>query len=401
MKAVVSANETSPSLVHSVGPRWLRVWMGLIGLWIVFCILGTWFNYQAMLVRSHPISWTQAIRMNVAEYGIWAAVLTPLVLLLCAKFPLRRKSFAKVFSAHALAITGVTCIDVAIKTFLGGAVFPGAQTYPFFPQYRRYLFSEAEADIQIYLLIAFIGYVVAYYSALRDQERHAAELETHLVRAELQVLKMQLQPHFLFNTLHSVASLVHTDPRAAKKMICSLGDLLRATLAAEDLPQIPLRRELEFLQMYLDIQRVRFQDRLLVDLRVDNDILDAMVPYMLLQPLVENAIKHGVARRSGLGRVDVEIRKDSATLAISVVNDLIAAGAAPQLDGLGIGLENIRSRLKILYSSRGKLTARDLKDGRFRVEIELPFETAAGPRMTPAGAAADPASQIPALEVER
>jgi hypothetical protein len=352
------------------------VWLGLLSLWAIFCVLGTWFNYQAMLVRNRPISWTQATRMNVAEYGIWATLLTPLVLLLCARFPLDRKSFVKVFVAHLLAITGVVCIDVAIKTLLGGTVFPGAQTYPFFPQYRRYLFSEAEADIQIYLLIAFIGYVVAYYSALRDQERHAAELETHLVRAELQVLKMQLQPHFLFNTLHSIASLVHTDPRAAKKMICSLGDLLRATLAAEDLPQVSLRRELDFLEMYLDIQRVRFQDRLLVELRVADDILDAKVPYMLLQPLVENAIKHGVARRSGLGRVEVEIRKEAEELLISVVNDSVAAGAVTEHDGLGIGLENIRSRLKILYDSRGRLSARELNDGRFRVEIEIPFETA-------------------------
>lgn len=388
----------SPS--HNSGPRWLRVWMGLIGLWVVFCVLGTWFNYQAMLVRSHPISWTQAIRMNVAEYGIWAALLTPLVLLLCARFPLGRKSFLKVFIAHALAITGVVCIDVAIKTLLGSAVFPGAQSYPFFPQYRRYLFSEAEADIQIYLLIAFIGYVVAYYGALRDQERHAAELETHLVRAELQVLKMQLQPHFLFNTLHSIASLVHTDPRAAKKMICSLGDLLRATLAAEDLPQVPLRRELEFLQMYLDIQRVRFQDRLVVELLVDGGILDAMVPYMLLQPLVENAIKHGVARRSGLGRVEVEIRRRADELFISVVNDAVATNTVPEHDRLGIGLENIRSRLRILYGSLGRLAARDLHDGRFLVEIEIPFETAATRQPKEQKWPAEPSAANPELEVQ-
>jgi LytS/YehU family sensor histidine kinase len=360
--------------------NWLRVWIGLLSLWGTFAVLGTWFNYQAFLVRSRPISWAQAVRMNLAAYGIWAFVLTPLVLSLCCKLPLHRKGLLKLAPAHVLAIAAAVCIDVCIKTLLGGRVFPGAHSHPFFGQFHRYFFSEAEADIQIYLLIAVIGYVMAYYSELRVQERHSADLETNLVRAELQLLKTQLQPHFLFNTLHSVTALVRKDPRAAEKMICCLGDLLRLTLTAEDTPKVTLRHELEFLRMYLDIQKMRFRDRLVTEITVEKDALDAVVPYLLLQPLVENAIKHGVARHAGLGKVDIRIRRESDKLSVSVVNDNGASNPVRERDRLGIGLENIRSRMRLLYDSRGQLACRELSGGRFQVEVRVPLEAATVPR---------------------
>jgi LytS/YehU family sensor histidine kinase len=247
------------------------------------------------------------------------------------------------------------------------------------PQFRRHYFSEAEADIQIYLLTAVIAYVVAYYSEMRRQEKHAAELETSLVRAKLQALKTQLQPHFLFNTLHSVAALVRTEPRAAEKMICSLGDLLRLTLAAEDVPKVTLRRELEFLQMYLDIQKVRFQDRLVTEITVADETSEAMVPYLLLQPLVENAIKHGVSRIRGMGKIEISISRDAGDLSIAVVNDSNTASPVPEQERLGIGIENIRSRLRMLYGLKGELTVQELPGGRFRVEARFPFEAITTP----------------------
>jgi len=358
-------------------PNWFRVWFGLLGLWATFGVLGTLFNYQALLARGRPISWAQAIKMNLASYGIWAFLLTPVVLCLCAKFPLSRSGLLKLGSAHVLSITATSSMDVCIKTLLGGRAFPGAQSHPFLTQFHKYFFSEAEADIQIYLLIAVIGYVVAYYSALRAQERHAAELETNLVQTKLQVLKTQLQPHFLFNTLHSVTALIRKDPRGAEKMICSLGDLLRLTLADEDVSKVTLRRELEFLHMYLDIQRVRFQDRLVPEIEIDQAALDSIVPYLLLQPLVENAIKHGVARMRETGQIGIRIRQESRVLSIAVVNDTGAATPVPEDERLGIGLENIRSRLRMLYGSAGTLRAMELPGRQFQVEVRIPVETRA------------------------
>jgi two-component system LytT family sensor kinase len=362
-----------PFLRRSEGPNWLRVWSGLLILWTIFAALGSWFNHGFEVTRGHPITWVQSICMNLFGYGIWAVVLTPLVLFCCARMPLARNQSIKIVSAHLLAIAVTVWIDVLIKTQWGANVFPNIRPLPFAPQFQRIFFSEAEADIQIYLVVAVIGYVVAYFTEIRGQEWRAAQLETNLVRAELQVLKMQLQPHFLFNTLHSVAALVDTDPRAAKKMICSLGDLLRMSLVSEDSPEATLQRELSFLERYLDIQRVRFQDRLMMEIRVTDGILDAKVPYLLLQQLVENAIKHGVARRPGCGRVAIDVSRQAEDVCILVVNDS-GTSHVPDEDRLGIGLENIRSRLRMLHGFRGRLVTEELSDGRFQVEVRLPFQ---------------------------
>lgn len=351
--------------------------MGLLGLWATFVVVGTVLNYEAFLARHHPISSFRAMQMNVVSYGIWALLLTPLVLFCCAKFPLNRRGLIKLVPAHGIAIFGATCIDVGIKTLAGGSVYPGAQSHPFPTQFTKYFFSEAEGDIQIYLLIAVIGYVVAYYTESRERDRLAGEMKTNLVRAKLQVLKMQLEPHFLFNTLHFIAALVRTEPRAAEKMICSLGDLLRKTLEAEDTSLVPLRRELEFLNAYLDIQRMRFRDRLCVEIVTEGETLDAPVPYLLLQPLVENAIKHGVARLAGPGRIEISIRRQVGCLRISVVNDCGAADPRSGHERLGIGLENIRTRMRILYGPTGSVEFRELPESRFEVGVKIPLDAEA------------------------
>ena len=354
-------------------PNWWRVWMGLLILWALFGALGTCFNYQLDAVRGRPISWFQSVRMNLVGYGIWAMVLTPVVLFLCARVPPVRKHWYRFVSAHVVSMATVLCVDVLIKTLCGGRVFTHLSPLPFAPQFRRILFSEAEADIQIYLMVAVIGYVVAYYNQLRSQEWQQAELETSLVRAKLQNLKMQLQPHFLFNALHSVGALVNTDPRAAKKMICSLGDLLRISLAGQDVPEATLRRELEFLELYLDVQRVRFQDQLITEIDIAADVLDARVPYLLLQSLVENAIKHGVAQRTGCGKVEVFASRESDTVGVKVTNDNGVSHYEREQDRLGIGLDNIRSRLRILYGVQGRLSVHELANGKFEVVVRVPF----------------------------
>jgi LytS/YehU family sensor histidine kinase len=312
--------------------------------------------------------------MNAFGYGTWAVILTPLVLLLCAKIPLARRRWPKLACAHVLAIAGIVCVDVSIKTLWGSGVFPSMSHRPFAQQFRRVFFSEAEPDIQIYLVVAVIGYVVAYYAELRSQERHQAELETELVRADLHILRTQLQPHFLFNALHSIAALLQTDPRAAQRMICSLGDLLRASLAGWDLPETTLGSELELLKLYLDIQKVRFQEQLVVEVRVPSDVLDAKVPHFLLQPLAENAIKYGVTTQPGPRKIEVFACREFDTACIRVTNDLQVLVAAPEPEGLGIGLANLRHRLRILYGDNGRLSTSMLSDGRFEVEVRVPLQ---------------------------
>lgn len=354
-------------------PNWRRVWVDLLALWMVFAILGTWMNYGFQAARSHPISWGHAVAINVAAYAIWAFLLTPIVLLLCAAFPLGRARALRFVPAHLLGMTAIVCIDVVVKTALHKYVYPELPALAVVLQLRQYFFSQTEADVQIYLVVAVLGCVVAYYAKVRSQELRASRLETSLVKAELQVLKMQLQPHFLFNTLHSISSLAFTDPRAAQTMICSLGDLLRLSLVREDMPEVTLRRELEFLKLYLDIEKVRFQDRLLTKLQISDEVIDAKVPYQLLQPLVENAIKHGVSRRSGSGSVEVAAFGDSGHLCLVVTNDSSTSSAVPASDGMGIGLENTRNRLRILYGDDARLSVRELPGPRFEVKVGLPL----------------------------
>jgi LytS/YehU family sensor histidine kinase len=350
-------------------------------------------NYGFQAERSHPISWGHAVGINVAAYGIWAFLLTPIVLLVCAKFPLGRTGAVRFVPAHLLGMATTLGIDVVVKTALHKDVYPELPHLPVALQLRQYFFSQTEADVQIYLVVAVLGYVVAYYTKVRNQELRASRLETSLVKAELQVLKMQLQPHFLFNTLHSISSLVSSDPRAAQKMICSLGDLLRLSLVREDLPEVTLRRELEFLELYLDIERVRFQDRLTARIRVSDELLDAKVPYLLLQPLAENAIKHGVSRRSGSSSVEIAAFRDSEHLSLVVSNDNSTLGSVPVSDGMGIGLENTRNRLRILYGCDACLLVRELPEARFEVTVRLPFRCLATP------ISEDGASSVAAISV--
>lgn len=347
----------------------------MLFLWTIFAALGTWFNHGLLAARGSPITWAQSIRMNVVWYGIWAMLLTPAVVFLCARMPLTKKRWASLVAAHVISMSVIVCFDVLLKTLWGTRVFTTMHELPFVPQFKRVFFSQAEPDIQIYLVVAVLAYVVAYYTELRSQELHRAELENNLVHAELQVLRTQLQPHFLFNALHSVGALVNTDPRAAQKMICSLGDLLRMSLAGQDHPESTLKQELKFLELYLDVQRVRFQDQMVVQITVDTDVLEAEVPYLLLQPLAENAIKHGVARRSGRCNVEIRAHKDGDSVCVNVVNDCEESHGDGEHERLGIGLDNIRSRLRILYGVRGRLTAQTLPTGRFQVEVRVPFRT--------------------------
>jgi two-component system LytT family sensor kinase len=360
-------------------PKWRRVWADLLALWAVFAILGTWLNYGFQAARSRPISWSHAIAINVTAYAIWAFLLTPIVLFLCAKFPLGRARAVRFVPAHLLGMVVTVCVDVLVKTALHKQVYPDLPHLAVRLQLRQYFFSQTEADVQIYLVVAVLGYVVAYYANVRSQELRASRLETNLVKAELQVLKMQLQPHFLFNTLHSISSLVSTEPRAAQKMICSLGDLLRLSLVREDLPEVTLRRELEFVELYLDIEKVRFQDRLVARIQISDEILDAQVPYLLLQPLVENAIKHGVARRPGSGSVEIAAFRESEHLCLVVTNDNSTSGAVPVSEGMGIGLENTRHRLRILYGCDAHLSVQELPGARFEVKVNLPFRHTEAP----------------------
>jgi ligand-binding sensor domain-containing protein len=224
---------------------------------------------------------------------------------------------------------------------------------------------------------ALIAAALAVAAAAVHRARLAsARLQTELAAARLTALKAQLQPHFLFNTLNMILPLTYRDPDTASRMLVLLGDLLRASLERDATTLVPLREELEFLQKYLEIQRARFAERLEVRFEVDEDVLDAPIPSLLLQPLVENAIKHGISKHRGEGRIDISCRRDHGFLALTVWNTAGGDTEGPADHSHGIGLSNIQERLDLIYGGAYRFSREASREG-FRVIIRLPLETSA------------------------
>jgi len=227
--------------------------------------------------------------------------------------------------------------------------------------YGSDLFFNLPTGFMSYVTFLLVGNVIAI--TLRT-----SQLEGQLAKAELQALKSQLQPHFLFNTLNSISALQLTDPEAANRMTARLGDFLRLTLDASGLNEVPLRRELEFLQSYLEIERIRFQDRLTVRMNVDPEVLDATVPNLILQPIVENALRHGIGSRIGSGHIDISAVRDDNTLKIEVRDD------GPGLKNAGrerVGIANTRARLQQLYGDRQRFEMVNAGEGGVSVRLQV------------------------------
>lgn len=230
----------------------------------------------------------------------------------------------------------------------------------------------------IYWGIVAIAHAFIFSQRAREQEQQASQLETRLAKSRLQALQMQLNPHFLFNTLNSIASLVHENPKAADEMITSLSEFLRLTLKTSDRSEVPLREEMDFLDHYLAIEQIRFGDRLRVEKRVEPALLAAQVPVLILQPLVENAIKHGIEKQLGPGGVTITASRDGDLLQLQVRDNGrgLQATAAGQISE-GVGLSNTRARLRELGGATASLQITTPPEGGFVATITLPW------RLTP------------------
>jgi LytS/YehU family sensor histidine kinase len=227
--------------------------------------------------------------------------------------------------------------------------------------------------LMTYLFLVGLGHALAYRNESERRALDSAHLQTRLIEAQLQSLQRQLHPHFLFNTLNAIAGLMRSDVDAADRMMDRLGDLLRMTLHMSDVQEVPLKAELEMLHKYLDIEQTRFGPRLHVDLDIDPNTLDAMVPNFLLQPLVENAVRHGIAPHSRPGRVRIAALRDDTRLAVHIEDS--GDGVPPHrltLMNQGVGLANTRARLEHLYRSDHAFVFSNLEEG-FRVTVSIPF----------------------------
>jgi LytS/YehU family sensor histidine kinase len=242
-------------------------------------------------------------------------------------------------------------------------------------------------QLTVYVGVLAAGFAREYF--VRDQvnerqavelQAQAARLEAQLAGARLDALRMQINPHFLFNTLHAVSALVERDPAGVRKMIARLSELLRHTIDSQAADEVPLRDELAFLRRYIDIMEIRFQGRLQVRIEAGNDTLEALVPDLILQPIVENALEHGASRVEGIGEIVIAARRDgSQNVMLSVRDNGPGISGTPES---GVGLANTRARLAQLYGDAGELTLSPAPAGGTIATIIIPFHTAGDLRTT-------------------
>jgi signal transduction histidine kinase len=350
-------------------------------------LLAFFFSIQAYLNYAYvgrPSPFGRILVAWLSCVYIWAP-LTPLVIALAQRFPVERDTIWRRLLVHLFAASLISTLQIAIYTFVRQALL-GDATQPFSPVRSFQNLFVAEFHINLLLYGAVLGLTQAYdyYRRYRERERRAtqleiaaAQLETRLAQAQLDALKMQIQPHFLFNTLNTISVLMQDDVDAANKMLIRLSELLRVALKSEKTQEISLRQELEFLRGYLEIEQTRFQDRLRVDFEVDAETLDSLVPNLILQPLVENAIKHGIAPRAEAGTIRVEARRQNGRVELSVRDDGAGLTESKNHSMGGIGLSNTRARLEKLYGAQHSFEIVSPAAGGLEVKVSIPFRSEA------------------------
>jgi len=355
--------------------RWARVVI-VFAAWTALAFFFTGQFYYTRLLSERPISWRYAASQQFIYPYFWAAG-TVLVLWLADRFPVEGARWSRRLALHLLFATAfVFLISGAFQITYHFLYVHGTAGRHYEPWATlQWIIYNSSENYGIYGLILLLNQVARFYRRSREGELRASRLQTQLTRAQLEALKMQLHPHFLFNTLHSISALVHTNPDAADKMIARLGDFLRLTLENSGAAEVSLQKELEFLTCYLEIERVRFQDRLTTSLEVEPSALDSPVPNLILQPIVENALRHGMAQSSAPGRVEISAKREHGSLRIGVRDNgpgLNGVTASREAFKAGVGLSNTRARLEQLYGESHRFEMSDAPGGGLLVTLVIP-----------------------------
>jgi signal transduction histidine kinase len=338
----------------------------VVGSWTALALL---FGIQIQLITRGVLggsgSWSDALAWSFAYWFSWAA-LAPLVVGLSRLFLREGTSFLVSLQLHLPA-----CFLISFA-HLAALFFATRFTHVVAEPLRAVYAVHMQWNVVIYWVLVGGTHAFHYYERFRERELRASQLEAELAQAQLHRLRAQLHPHFLFNALNAVSTLIETDPDAADRMLSQLAGLLRESLREDAPHEVSLRDELSFLDRYLAIEKTRFSDRLSVALDIDPTILETRVPHLLLQPLVENAIRHGIARRAGAGRIEIRAWRENGNLRVEVKDN------GPGLRGTestakGIGLANTRARLERLHGEKTRLTLRGLPEGGAVASVTLPL----------------------------
>ena len=358
--------------------RWVFAAATVLGLFSTV----QWYRLTALNLR-YPMD-IEVGKLLILNLLYWyvPASLSPIIFRLGHRFRVDGPRWIRALGVHAFAAVSYSVVHWACMISMRLLLWDSANKLPTVPWtsflQRQYL-SNLDFTLMTYTTVLGLSYALHYSRESQARAVKEAQLETRLVEARLRTLQAELQPHFLFNTLHAISSLVHTNPDGADRMISRLSDLLRLTFDRSGAARVSLQEELEFLQKYLEIEQTRFQDRLTVRFDVDPETLDAEVPRLILQPLVENAIKHGVSPKPGAGLVQISTKRQGQKLWIEIRDNGVglSAGARARLRS-GVGLSNTRDRLECLYGADHRIQFSDETKG-LAVSLEIPFKQAAAP----------------------
>lgn len=347
-------------------------WVKCLSFFLFWTLIGLSFACQFHISTSQAgldVSWKQAINYALADWYVFALLSLPVI------------RFTRIY--HFEVGTRGRSLGLHLA---GSMVFSGAYIVlrawvgtwqsqaGFLDAFRPLLVKTWHFNVLLYWVLVAVASAFHYYRKYRDRELHTAELENRLAQARLQALQMQLNPHFLFNSLHSIAALMHKDIEAADTMIARLGELLRAALDSSEFQEVTLRHELEFLRRYLELEQIRFGSRLAVSIDAPVDTLDAQVPNLIMQPLVENAVRHGIEPHSRPGLIGLRAQRTDDELTLEVRDNGAGwNGKGPPPDG--VGLANTRARLRALYGEAHEFSLGTAPGGGLLVRMTIPFRT--------------------------
>jgi two-component system, LytTR family, sensor kinase len=363
--------------------RWtLATWLKLEAIsFLVWGVLAIGYAFQQahadwVLQHRHTSVYDMLI-VGLKNYEI-IAFLTPFVIWLTGIADFQRKRMLRSVLIHLLGFFSFVALQAVLRVTLFAIHDP--MTGVVIPRSLALVGSMFWFFLNddIFMYFPVVGMTIGYQYHRHSQDRELAEskLQAQLARAQLQILKMQLHPHFLFNTLHAISTLVGKDPKQAKKMIALLSDLLRMAIDYGSTQEVPLKEEVEFVAKYLEIENVRFQENLTTSFEIPPDTLSALVPNLLLQQLVENAVKHGVCALARGGRVEVSAEHRGSQLVLRVRDNGPGMPASARNGNSGLGLKITRARLEQLYGSEHSLRLDNLSSGGLSVSIQIPFRTA-------------------------
>ena len=349
--------------------------LAFAALWTLIGLAFAGQFYLSSSLLGRTITWTQAISYALADWYVWAVLSVPIVRF-ARRFPPEAGVSWRTGFIHLGAALVISFAYVVLRA-AAGQVHGWITDEPVtFAEVFRPLFVKTfPFNLLIYGVIVSVSHAIDYYRKYHARTVQALELEKHLTEARLQSLLRQLEPHFLFNALNGIASLMHTDVEAADRMLVRLSEVLRLTMNQSGAPLAPLREEIAFLEKYLEIERIRFRDRLTVKTEIDPAALDARVPSLILQPIVENAIRHGIEPHPRPGRIELRATIEHGEVVLSVLDNGDGLPAADRRRD-GIGLANTRARLAELYGRHHRLEIGNRPGGGLCVTIAVPFKRA-------------------------